>query len=269
MSDLFAYVEQAKAAGRTDVALLEFADLIDAGLGGIQPFHRRADLLRALGRVDEARDDYRRAALLEPDNPWPMLWLAQFAFDQDRRWLAAEDIGEAMRRDPDTAEFRVNAAKFYGGLDWLDLAWRVVRDLPDDMDDWWGRERDSAKQRYLTHHADVRAKLRARGKGNVVDADTRLDLARALLKLGRLRAARALSEELMSEAPRSFAAFEVHAWVVARAEGAAAALAFLRAVRFLHAKKESYARALDIMERQVAPSDPEIIPDSPSQSLGR
>ena len=264
MTDLFGYVEQAKAAGRLDLALLEFGDLIEARLGGIQPFHRRADLLRSMGRHEEARADYCHAARMEPENPWPMLWLAQFSFEQEQRWLAAADIAEAMRRDPVTAEFRVNAAKFFGALDWLDLAWSVVRDLPEDMGDWWGRERQTAQERYRACCGYVRAQLQAYSKGDQCDPKTCLDLARELFKLGRLRMARTLCEQLMAQEPCSFPAFEVHAWIVARSEGAAAAHAFLCAMHFLHAGGESYLGARDMFARQIPPP-PELIPKSPQQ----
>ena len=248
MNSLFEYAEELRGLGRTEEALAEYGDLFDANLGGVEPLLRRADILRDLGRLSQASADLRQAARIEPFNGWPLLRLAQIAQSEDKPWLAAAYVQEAVARQPEAPEIRINAAAMFRSLDWLDRAFDVVRRLPCDMADWWGGMRRDAETLYRDQHARTLARVRRRREQGVA----RWELCLDLLKLGKLRVARKLCEAMMRDDPASFPAFEVYARIVARERGAAEAAGFLRAVVFLHGGKPEHGEALARMERQLA-----------------
>ncbi len=262
--NVFEYAEELRSLGRTQEALAEYADLFDANLGGVEPLLRRGDILRELGLLPQASSDLRRAAEIDPRNGWPLLRLAQIAQSEGKLWLAVAYVQEAVDRQPEAPEIRVNAAAIFRSLDWLDRAFDVVRALPRDMADWWGGMRRDAETLYRDQHAQTLAKLRRRRQDGV----TGWELCSDLLKLGKLRVARRLCEAMMRDDAASFAAFEVYARIVARERGAAEAASFLRAITFLHGDRPEHAEALTRMEGQVVAAGPAFILGMSSRSAG-
>ena len=248
MGHLFAYAEELQRLGRTQEALAEYADLFDANLGGVEPLLRRGDILRELGLLPQASSDLRRAAEIDPGNAWPLLRLAQIAQSEGKLWLAAAYVQEAVDRQPEAPEIRINAAAIFRSLDWLDRAFDVVRLLPRDLADWWGGMRRDAETLYRDQHAQTLAKLRRRHQGREASWELCLDM----FKVGKLRIARRLCEALMRDDPTSFGAFDAYAKIVARECGAPEAASFLRAVTFLHGERPEHGEALARMESQFA-----------------
>jgi tetratricopeptide (TPR) repeat protein len=250
MKNVFEYTEELQRLGRTEDALTEYGDLFDANLGGVEPLLRRSELFRKLGLLSEARADLERAAEIETRNGWPLLRLAQMAHSLGKPLLAAAYVQEALNRQPEAPEIRINAAAIFRSLDWLDRAFDVVRLLPRDMTDWWGDMRRDAETFYRDQHAQTLAKL-GRPRRTANEAIALWRLSSELFKLGKLRIARKLCEARMREDPASFAAFEVYARIVARERGPSEAVSFLRAVAFLHGGTSEHAQALAWMENQT------------------
>ncbi len=250
MKGLLEYAEDLERLGQAEAALVEYADLVDANLCGAEPLLRRANLLRELGRPLEAQQDLELAAEVESHNGWPFLRLAQMAHSMGKPWLAAAYVQAALERQPDAPEIRINAAAIFTSLDWLDRAFAAVRPLPQDMSDWWGDMRSEGEAAYRSLHAQTLAELRRRRR--TVGPDTAWEwVVSALFKLGKLRMARRLCENQMRDDPLSFAAFEVYARMVARAEGPSGAVGFLKAIVFLHRETSEYAEALRWMTDQM------------------
>jgi Tfp pilus assembly protein PilF len=66
------------------------------------PLHHavRGEILAALGRVDEAREAYRRAAAIDPESPWSQVGLQWEALAQGDRAAAERHARKAMDDDP-------------------------------------------------------------------------------------------------------------------------------------------------------------------------
>ncbi len=250
MRDIFSHAEALLAHGRREEAVAEYGDLIDAHLGGVDPLIRRGLLLDELGRGAEAQADLETAARLEPRNGWPHLRLAQMAQARGKPWLAAACAGEAVRRQPEQPEIRVCTASIYLALGWLDLAFEVVRPVARDVDGWWGDIRREAETAYRALHARTRRELGRRKAPGDPRAFWR-SMAPDLLRLGRVRAARAVCEALMRLEPSAFDAFELHTQVVAREGGVREAVGFLRAIAFLHRPTPAYRALLARMEGEL------------------
>jgi tetratricopeptide (TPR) repeat protein len=248
VQSLFAQAEELKQLGRPEGALAEYGDLIDAYLGGIDSYLQRAFLLRDLGRYAEAQADFRRASDLEPWNGWPALRLAQMLREIDRPRLAAAWAKVAVDRQPDMAEIRLNASVIFASLDWLDLAYAVVRPLPRDMGDWWGHVRAQSEADWRERRADTLRRLGERR----TDLDAARELAIALLSLGRTRVVRRWCEQRLRAELAEFSDFDLYARVLAREGGLEHAVASLKALRFLFEANASYAHASARMRAETA-----------------
>lgn len=250
VQDMFVHAEELKQLARPEDALLEYGELIDANLGGVDSLIRRAFLFQDLGRFREAQLDFELAAELEPWNGWPLLRLAQMWRAMDKPWFAAASVGRAVDRCPEMAEIRINASVIFASLDWLDLAFGVVRPLPGDMGDWWGDVRRSAEADYRRRRSEAIAMIR-RLDGRARVGPAMRDVATALLSLGRTRVARQICETALREGPTSVLDFVLYAKVIARERGLEAAVDTLRAVAFLYNNDPHHQEALNLMQEQL------------------
>lgn len=235
-----------EAQGRVEDALVEYAALADAQIGGVDPLMRRSDLLERINRTREAEIDLHRAARIAGNGGLPMMRLAQIASATGRPWLAATHIKSAIEAAPDQAASRIAAATIFLTLDWVDRAFAAVRSLPSDGDAIVQRAADA----YWLHHEQARARLRRFGE----NPDTVLDmweLSLALFRVGRIEAARSLCQRVMRDRPHSFAAFGFYAKIIARQRGVAAAAAFLAEIEPLHAGDPEYTDLRALMDRQL------------------
>ncbi len=62
---------------------------------------REAELLRRMGKRDDARATLERARLLSPDSPKPLVALGHLAYEDGKRYEAATSYRLAFERDPD------------------------------------------------------------------------------------------------------------------------------------------------------------------------
>lgn len=250
MADPFAAARQLQAAGDLQGALDEYGRLIAAGVETAAALEARSGLLREVGELIAAEADLERASALDADSPWPLMRLYQLAEASGRLVTAAQYIAKAVDRDPASYEMRVNAAAAYTHVDWLDLAFHSIRDLPENLPDWWASARQIAVTRYRRQHAEALEMLRSRRSTD--DLRARLwELAIKLSSLGRLRVSRQICEGLMRETPHSFPAFWLCARIVARQEGPAAAVSFLRSLTWLHGGAREFDDALALMTHEL------------------
>lgn len=253
---LFTHAEALVALDRLDEAVVEYSGLIEDRLGGADAFLRRAGLLQQLGRLPEAQADMLTAAQIEPALPWAHLRLAQMRHLRRELHPAADYVMQALARQPDCGEALNVAVAIFRDLEWLDRS-AAAASAQAAEDGHWGESKRAALAAYTALHAETLARLR----GGARDRSALLALAAALFRLGRLGRARALCEALMRDDPAAFPPFALCARIVARQEGPAAAAAFLRAVRFLHADAQDYRSALAGWEAErLSPAGP---PPSP------
>lgn len=97
--------------GRHELAL-EFADRAEAARPGYPPVAQlRGQALFALGRMDDAEDAFRDAALREVANPAAPTNIGVILFEDPARWREARPwFAEALRRDPGHRSARARLA---------------------------------------------------------------------------------------------------------------------------------------------------------------
>lgn len=245
MSDIFARVQDLEGQGRLTEALAEYTRLIDAGEGGSTALTRRGLLHNQLGAFSRMTADLERAQAIGPDDPYPWMWQGHIAKAMRRPHFAAACMAAALACSPPVyaPEMRVQRADVCLMLGWLDDADRMARALAPDVADWWAGTRRDALERRRERHASTRTLLR-KFRAGPPTRFMRLDLAARMLSLGRLRLARTLCEALIREEPHDYEPIEWLSHVIARADGAAEALAFLTALGEPHHGGLNWTRAV-------------------------
>lgn len=243
MATDFAAAEDWVTLGDLDRTIEEYGRLIDAGAGGSDALLARAALYRQRGALGAALADLERADRLAPDSPWPQLRLGQLADASGRNVASVEHLLTAVARAPDNKEMRINLAHNCSYQDWLDIAYHAVRQLPEDLPDWWAGERHRAVLHHRARRTEALALLgRRRGANDMILV--RWELALRLFALGRIAVARRLCEGLMADIPDSFPAFLLLSKIITRVEGVPAAIAFLESIRPRHGDNPEYPLAL-------------------------
>ena len=91
----------------------------------------------ALGRLDEARENFEQALALRPNNPETLFSLGLVAKEQDRFQEAASLFANAAVRDPSISEAMVELGVVYEILgrheEAADACWRAVTVNPEDQ----------------------------------------------------------------------------------------------------------------------------------------
>ena len=279
MSDIFAPAQELEGAGRFAEAVREYTRLIDGGEGGSVALMRRGLLHNQLGSFARMTEDLEQAERVGPDDPYPWMWQGHIAKAMRRPLFAAYCLRAALDHAPPAfkIEMRINLAELLVQAGWLDEAAHLARAVPPDVRDWWAGTRRTALDRYAEAHASTLALLASdrgapgkRGKrippllrracrtpamvrvrsllrgrpGREPSPATRLDLAERLWSLGRLRPAAALCRALIEEQPDDFAAPELLSRVIARAQGAEAALAYLQSLGSPHQGAREWTKAV-------------------------
>lgn len=243
MHDELDRAAEALSCGRIDDATAIYTGLIDRDEPSVPALLGRGAIHSQRGALAAAEADYTQAAALAPHDPVPKMRLGQLAWTMARNIAAAEFMEAALACPPHPDEMRVNAAHCYDMLDWLDLGYRAVKPLPAALPDWWAGAAQRSRSRYGEEHARALAVLRGRRASSDPNA-TGWNLANHFYHLGRLSPAKRLCEALMRDRPTSFPAFHLYTRIVAREQGAAAAIAFLEALSWLHRTTPEHAVTL-------------------------
>ncbi len=222
-----------EAQGLLDHAIEVYAALVEQGRGGAEAMMRKGLLHRQLGEVSQATHSFEQALAAAPGDPYPLMRLGQLAEDLGRLMASAGFMRGAVElatRDGGSRlqEMQVNLTLAYTRLQWLDTAREVARSLPEGLPDWWAGAREKALSEFASARSAARALLEARRQRDL-SPDEELTLARHMLALGRLKTARAICASLMPRHPDWHVLTYFMADVAARAGGAEAALAVMRA----------------------------------------
>ena len=225
MAEIFAEAEQLERSGELRQAVEAYARMSEAGLGGAQALVRQAMLRRQCGEVSRPVALLREAARLDPADPYPHMRLGQVAEGLRRHALSASHYRDAVATTPWSAEMQVNLAAAYSRLYWLDLACRTARTIPPDVSDWWAGARRLGLQAYRERRRELLQALKDRPRP--LDRESIWPIARHLYHLGRLRLARRLCQDMIASDADWFWPVWLNADIIARQEGAAAALDYL------------------------------------------
>ncbi|MEU4164375.1 tetratricopeptide repeat protein [Actinoplanes sp. NPDC026670] len=137
-----------------------------------------------LGRHDEAIATAREAALRQPENPYRHHRLAWALLEDGRRAVEAEHAArEAIRLDPDEADFRITYAMVMKQLNLTDRARQALRDALALAPDSAVARHELAALDVVHHHPFALGRL-ARGASGLVGAlraDPKQEASRYLL----------------------------------------------------------------------------------------
>ncbi len=227
---MFDLAQSFEDQGLLDRAIEAYAGLIAQAAEALM---RKGLVHRQLGEVTEATHSFEQAHAIAPDDPYPLMRLGHLAEDLGRPMATANFMRAAAALATPAGgtrlqEMQVNLALAYTRLEWLDAAYRVACALPKGLPDWWAGAREKALSEYAEARSTTRALLLAR-RTVALPQETELQLARHLLALGRLRAARSICAGLMADHPDWFVLSYFMADIAARAAGPNAALTTLEA----------------------------------------
>ena len=227
--DPFSTAQAWESAGRFERAIAEYERLIHAGVGRAEPFVRRAILHKERGELSAALSDLEDAERLEPQSPRVALALAQAYTSIGRDIFALNKLQQAILFSHDMVELKVNFAAISSRLNWYDVSYKAVCDLPEGLPDWWAQARKTGLSQYQQGRRDV-LDLLPRRKTEGLTHEVCWQLAVKLTDIGRLTLARRLCDLLISLHPKDFGGYELLSRIIARVDGPASALGFLRAL---------------------------------------
>lgn len=245
--------------GRFDAALDAYRRILDTDEGCTLAWYRKGLLHRHNGETRLAMVALRRCISLSATDPWPRFQLAQMLWSTGiaRRWEALRLFTSAFELDPHCAEFRLNLGNALASMQMLGRAAHILAPLPASLPSWWAAARDNAiaAWRAARHEARQRLAARRHADGERSTLPDTLRLAGLLGQIGKHRAAGSIARTVMRQHPHTWEAFAIHADVLARDTGPAAAVAFLDSIRWLFGGQAAFEIATARLRYEVGEND--------------